>query len=105
MIFSAIKISYQLGEQAPEDCDSGIQVDGSELTGDSWTATGLIPETNYSFRVCTVDKKPIPDISPGTVMTALTLPDLTVTPPDPVGLIATPDSPTQITLDWSSGGR
>jgi hypothetical protein len=95
------RIAYKLGATAPVDCASDTQIGEGSITGTSHAITGLSANTEYSFKVCAINSNPTPDVASGVNVTETTL---FAVPPQVTGLTATPDSTTQITLDWTSGG-
>lgn len=96
------RISYVPGDVPPKDCNSGTIVNENQSSAISETkleVSGLTPGTEYSFTVCSNNRRNI--ISNGTSVTASTL---APPPPNVIGLSATPISSTEIQLDWTSGG-
>lgn len=65
-------IAYQSGATAPANCSSGTQIASASITGTSHSVTGLTANTQYSFRVCSVNGNPTPDISAGITGSATT---------------------------------
>ncbi|GEM_PF-2449086 len=95
------RISYQTGATAPTTCDAGTMISESLISGTGYSVTGLTANTQYSFRLCAINGNLTPDVSSGVTTTVTTL---QTPPPNPSGLTATPNSDTQITLSWTSGG-
>jgi alpha-tubulin suppressor-like RCC1 family protein len=92
------RVKYQSGATAPGDCTTP---NFTGITGISKVVTGLIANTQYSFRICAANGNPTPDVSPGVTVSGTTLQGV---PPNPATPVATPNSTTQITLSWTSGG-
>lgn len=76
-------------------------IDANLVTGTSFSVTSLTADTEYGFRVCAVDSNSPATISRGVTKSATTL---SLPPPNPSGLTATPASSSQIDLSWTSGG-
>ena len=66
------RISYQTGASAPANCASGTQIGAGSISGTSHQVTGLLAETQYSFRVCAINANGTPDVSSGVTTTATT---------------------------------
>jgi hypothetical protein len=93
---SGVKIAYSIGTTAPSDCRSGTVVDAANTT--SYFVPGLLAGTNYSFRICSYDSSG--NLSLGytsTFQTALYTPDVT-------SLASVPNSVSDVTINWVSGG-
>ena len=99
---AAYQIAYVLGETAPSDCNSGNVISAASISGLSHAVTGLTLDSNYSFRICALNDNASPDRSSGATVTAAT--QGRALPPDPINLTTNPDSTTDITITWDSGG-
>jgi hypothetical protein len=97
------RFSYKIGPTAPADCFSGIGggVDVGSASG--WHQLGLLPDTEYSFRLCAYNGSGIQgqdDFTSGILATATTT---NPTPPVEVtDLAATVISDTEIQLTWTN---
>ena len=69
---AAFLISYQAGASAPANCSSGTSIASSAISGTSHSVTGLGLLTQYSFRVCSVNRDDTPVISSGITAGATT---------------------------------
>lgn len=94
-------IAYQTGATAPGDCSAGTVVSVGEITGTDHTVTGLLSNSQYSFRLCAVAGGEPSPISAGVTVTASTT--FEAAPPDPTGFTATAASASAIDLAWTSG--
>ena len=47
---------------APANCTGGVRLDA---TSRNYSMGGLIPQTSYCFRICSIDVAPTPNTSPG----------------------------------------
>ncbi len=63
-------IAYDQGSTPPANCSSGTQVNA--LNVETYNITGILPNTNHSFRVCAYDGSGL--YSEGVTMSFLTLP-------------------------------
>lgn len=93
-------ITYQTGASAPGSCSAGTVVPIGDITGTSHTVTGLLSNTEYSFRVCAVAGGEPSPISAGVTVTASTT--FEAAPPDATGFTATAASSSAIDLAWTS---
>lgn len=66
------RLSYQLGAVAPSTCALGTAISESSIAGTSFQVTGLLPSTQYSFRVCAINGASTPDVSSGVAVSAST---------------------------------
>ena len=98
---SGYRLAYQVGAVAPVNCSLGITLSEAVLIGASHSLTGLIPDTQYSFRLCTINANPTPDVSLGFTSSATTLES---PPPNILSLVPVVSSGTQVDLTWVSGG-
>ena len=91
------QIVYTTGSTPPANCYSGTVISESTI-GDvsSYAVSGLAASTQYSFLLCSQSEAG--GLSSGVSIT------LTTPPPDVTGIAATVNSPTQITVSWTSGG-
>lgn len=65
------RIAYGTGFY-PNNCSVGTVVDEGSISGTSYEATGLSPNTQYYFRVCAINANTIPGVSDGAVANATT---------------------------------
>ncbi len=97
----AFQIAYAPGNVAPANCLSGTVVLATTIgNATSYTISGLAADSPYSVRVCAVGSSLF---STGLTLTASTLPIITLPPPNPSALQATPTLDS-IRLTWASGG-
>ena len=89
-------VSFATGATTPATCGTGIRVPTT-----SYTRTGLAPNSTYTVSVCAYDN--LGNVSPAISVTASTLGTSRFVAP-PRNLVVTPDSQTQLTLRWLSGG-
>ncbi len=92
--FAAVKIVRVTGGSAPSDCTGSAVYDGS-LT--SYTDTGLVDGTLYSYRVCSYDNSS--NYAAG--VTGSATPTDTLAPSSITGFTATSGN-TQVTLTWTN---
>ncbi len=96
------RIAHQTGATAPVDCASGTQIPSGSISGTSHAVSGLTHETQYSFRICAINANATPNVSAGVTTSATT--QSQAAPNEPTSPTATPNSSSQMTLDWTSGG-
>ena len=99
---SEFQIAYQIGNTPPPDCNSSIVIPPTSITGAEYLVTGLIPETNYSFRICAINCNDTQAFSNGTTASNMTF-GFPI-PPDPTNCTTTVVSEVEIDLSWLSGG-
>lgn len=90
------KIVYQVGTTPPADCNSGTVLDAGAL--ESAIVSGLLPNTTYSFRVCSYDVSG--NLSAGITFTETT----TTSSPEVTQLAVKSNSTDSLSLSWVSGG-
>jgi PQQ-dependent dehydrogenase (s-GDH family) len=78
---------------------NGVKVNGSIVTGTTYTASGLAAVTTYEFYV--VAKDAAGNISPASNIVSVTTPD-TQAPTAPTNLVASNITATSLTLSWSA---
>ncbi|MCB0406432.1 MAG: fibronectin type III domain-containing protein, partial [Bdellovibrionales bacterium] len=92
------RASYQSGSSAPADCASGTTISEGTLGASTSVAVGSLSGSVWSFRVCSINANPTPDVSDGSTVTTYLL------PANVTSLTAGSPSVTQISLSWTSGG-
>jgi hypothetical protein len=90
------KIAYALGGTPPADCKSGTVVNVGNVN--SYILSSLDGGQRYSFRICSYDSAG--NLSPGLTSIFQT----TVYSPEVATLTSTPNSLSQITFNWTTGG-
>lgn len=67
------RISYQSGSTAPADCSLGTTIDESLISGTSHVISGLLEESQYSFRICAINNRTTPNVASGITVRKTTL--------------------------------
>lgn len=93
---TGFRIVYQVGTTPPADCNSGTILNIGNVS--SHNITGLLPNTNYAFRICSYD-------GAGNLSSGVTLVNTTVTSsPEVQDLAVKSNSTSTLSLSWVSGG-
>lgn len=67
------RISYLVGLTAPATCSTGNTIGESSISGTSYSVTGLVQNTTYTFRICAINGNAPPDESSGVTIVSTTL--------------------------------
>lgn len=96
------QIAYLPGYLAPSSCNEGIII-SSGLIGlpVTYQVAGLIPNSQYSFRVCSLENG---QLSSGVTVSLATDPNPVVVLGNPTGLLATSPLVSAINLSWTAAG-